>query len=302
MSQQITTAFVQQYGSNVQHLAQQMASRLRNCVEVETGLRGKAAYFDQIGKKTAQKITSRHGDSPINDTPHARRRVTPVGYEDGDMIDDFDKLQTLIDPSSDYVRSSAAAHGRAIDVEINLAALGTAYTGEDGSTTVALPASQKVAVGTTKFGGAATGLSVAKLIEARHILGYGEGDNYDTGGAKLYIACSQGEISALLTDSKVQSRDYNTVQALVAGEVDQFMGFKFVRVDRNILLKDGSNDYRIPAWEKGGIKLGIWADFVAEVAKRPDKKFNWYYYTKMVIGATRMQEEKVVEIACTPVP
>lgn len=59
MSVQITTAFVEQYKGNVEHLVQQKGSRLREAVEVET-VTGKNAYFEQLGKTTAQQRTSRH--------------------------------------------------------------------------------------------------------------------------------------------------------------------------------------------------------------------------------------------------
>ena len=96
MSTQITTAFVQQYGSNVSMLSQQKGSLLRKAVDVETVV-GKNSFFDQVGSAIAQKRTSRHADTPQIDTPHARRRVSLVDYEYADLIDNQDKIRTLID-------------------------------------------------------------------------------------------------------------------------------------------------------------------------------------------------------------
>ena len=70
MSSQITTSFVEQYSSNVAMLSQQMGSKLRGSVDVET-VRGKNAFFDQVGVTAAQLRTSRHGDTPQIDTPHS---------------------------------------------------------------------------------------------------------------------------------------------------------------------------------------------------------------------------------------
>ncbi|BCV06009.1 MAG: hypothetical protein CM15mV123_230 [uncultured marine virus] len=84
MSINVTTAFVQQYSANVQMLSQQMGSLLRDAVRVES-VTGKNAFFDQIGKVTAQKRTTRHSDTPQIDTPHARRRVSLVDYEFADL-------------------------------------------------------------------------------------------------------------------------------------------------------------------------------------------------------------------------
>ena len=80
MSTQITTAFVNQFSSNITMLSQQMGSLLREAVDVET-VTGEKAFFDQVGSAVAQVRTSRHGDTPLMETPHARRMVTMSTYE-----------------------------------------------------------------------------------------------------------------------------------------------------------------------------------------------------------------------------
>ena len=55
-------------------------------------------------------------------------------YEYADLIDNQDKVRTLIDPTSSYAIAAAYALGRAVDDEIITAVTGTAYTGETGST------------------------------------------------------------------------------------------------------------------------------------------------------------------------
>jgi len=52
MSTQITTAFVNQFSSNVQMLSQQMGSLLRNSVDEES-VTGEKAFFDQVGSVAA---------------------------------------------------------------------------------------------------------------------------------------------------------------------------------------------------------------------------------------------------------
>jgi len=96
MSSQITTAFTQQYSNNVKLLAQEKGSQLRNTVTVESVV-GKNAFFDQVGVATAVKRTTRHADTLQVDTPSSRRRVSLVDYEYADLIDNQDKVRTLID-------------------------------------------------------------------------------------------------------------------------------------------------------------------------------------------------------------
>ena len=124
MSTQITDAFVEQYSSNVTMLAQQMGSRLRASVDVEN-VRGKNAFFDQIGVTAAVARTTRHGATPQVNTPHSRRRVSLADFEWADLIDDLDKVRMLVDPTSSYAKAAAAAMNRSID-DIIIAAMNAA--------------------------------------------------------------------------------------------------------------------------------------------------------------------------------
>ena len=234
MSTQITTAFVKQYTDNVMLLVQQQGSRLRNAVRLETGKVGEEVFMERIGSTNAQEVTSRHADSPLIDTPHDRRRVVPKSYDWGDMVDNSDKLRMLIDPASPYAVNAAYAMGRAMDDLIISEALGTAYTGKSGSTSQTLPSAQKVAVAFNTYdsGSGDRGLTIGKLIEARRILGAGEADDYDMGGRpNLFIVANAKQMAKLLSDTSMggtsgsggisaASADYNSVRALVSGELD----------------------------------------------------------------------------------
>ena len=180
MSVQITTAFVEQYKSNVFHLAQQKGSRLRDAVRTET-VTGKSHYFERIGSVAAQKRTSRHSDTPRMDTPHSRRKVTMDDYDWADLIDQEDKVRMLISPQSEYAMAGAWAMGRAMDDAIISAATGNAFGGVSGGTSIALPASQQIAVG-------ASGLTIAKLIEAKEIL---DGNDVDPDEPRFMIVTSK---------------------------------------------------------------------------------------------------------------
>ena len=168
MSVQITTAFVEQYKGNVEHLVQQKGSRLRSSVRVET-VTGKNAFFEQLGTTSASKRTSRHSDTPRLDVPHARRRVSLVDFDWADLIDREDQIRMLIDPAGPYAEQAAYALGRAMDDEIIAAADGTAFTGVDGSTSTAFTTANIVDV---QVGGSSSdvGLNVAKLRGAKEIL------------------------------------------------------------------------------------------------------------------------------------
>jgi len=295
MSFQITEAFVKQYGDNMMLRAQQKGSRLRDSVTIASGT-GNEYFFDFVGTVEAQAINDRHGDSPINSTPQNRRSVLLAGYDTGDLIDKIDKVQLLADPTSPFVMTHGAAMGRKMDDIILAGALGSARTGVAGAGTPAtLPAGNVVAVNSTKYGTSSgnTGLTIGKLIEARNILIEAEGVGDDE---ELYFACTGKQISNLLATTEATSSDYNEVKALVRGQIDTFMGFRFKRTQR---VPADSNGYRrCIAYSKSAIGLAIGADINAEISKRADKKFSWYAYFQMFIGAVRLEDEKVVEVKC----
>ena len=282
MSSQVTTAFVQQYSANVQMLSQQMGSLLRDKVRVES-VTGKNAFLDQVGSVTAVEKTSRHSDTPQIDTPHARRRLSLADYEFADLIDQQDKVRLLIDPTSSYAQAAAMAMGRAIDDVIITAALGTAYTGETGATSTA-NANQIV------HGGAV--LTIAKLREAKQTLDLSDVDP----SIPRYIIVSPKQISGLLNITEVTSSDFNTVKALATGEVNSYLGFNFIVSNR--LALSGTTRSCI-AFAQDGIALGIGKDINARIDERADKSYATQVYYCMSIGATRMEEDKVVEVQCT---
>jgi hypothetical protein len=268
-------------------LLQQRGSKLRDCVTVGSYTGKAAKAVEQIGAVTAQARTSRHADTPLISTPHDARWVFPSDYEWADMIDDQDKLRMLIDPTSPYAMNGAYALGRAMDDLIISAALGTAMTGENGSTSTAFAtATQQIAVG-------GTGLTVAKLRQARRILMTNE---VDVMADPLYIAVTAVQLDELLGTTEVTSSDYNTVKTLVSGEIDTFLGFKFIQCER--LGTDGSGDRRCIAWAKSGLHLGMWNDINTKISERADKSYATQVYVKGTFGATRTEEKKVVEIIC----
>ena len=284
MSSQITTAFVEQYSANIQMLSQQMGSLLRDAVRNESVV-GKDAYFDQIGKVTAILKTSRHSDTPQIDTPHSRRRVSLADYEFADLIDQQDKVRLLIDPTSSYAKAAAYAMGRAMDDVIIAAALGSANTGVSGGTAVALPAGNIVAANT---GG--TGMNIAKLAAAKQILDAGDVDP----SIKRHIVVSPAEIADLLNNTTVTSSDFNTIKALVHGEIDSFMGFKFHVSNR--LVDNAAGNTQCIAFAEDGILLGIGKDVTARIDERSDKSYATQVYYCQTIGATRMEEAKVISV------
>ena len=293
MSVQVTNSFVEQYRSNVEFLVQQKGSMLRSTVGIET-VTGKTAFFEQVGSTAARRRTSRHADTPRMDTPHARRRVTLYDYDWADLIDQEDKVRTLIEMSSPYAQAAMWAMGRAMDDEIITAADGTAFTGESGGTSTTFLSAMEVAV-TERAPGVASanlGLNVAKLIEAKRLLDANEVDPDEP----RTIVVNARQLKSLMNDDRATSSDYAAVKALVRGEIDTFMGFKFVRCER--IGVDANSYDKVLFYAKSGIKLAVGRDMTTRISERSDKNYATQVFCAMSIGATRMQEEKVGRILC----
>ena len=290
MSTQVTTAFVEQYRNNVELLVQQRGSLLRDAVNTDGSVVGKTKFTEQIGSAEARVRTSRHSDSPLLDTPHARRAYSLSDYEWGDLIDKQDKVRMLIDPTSTYAQAAAFAMGRAMDDVIIAAATGDSKTGVDGTTTTSLPSSQKIAVGYSDISGSTdAGLTLGKLRRTREIFA----TNSVPEDEEKIMVISPSALHSLLIQKEVTSGDFNNIRALVQGEVDFFMGFRFIVSNRLAL---SGNNRTCFAFARSGLELGIGQDVMARIEERPDKSFSTYVYYCMSIGATRLEEEKVVEI------
>tara|TARA_A100000172_G_scaffold75541_1_gene58397 strand:+ start:24 stop:905 length:882 start_codon:yes stop_codon:yes gene_type:complete len=292
VSVQITTAFVEQYKGNVEHLVQQKGSRLRESVGVETVV-GKNAFFEQVGSTAAQQRTSRHSDTPRMDTPHARRRVSLIDFDWADLIDDEDRVRMLIDPQSPYASAAAWAMGRAMDEQIVSAADGTAFTGVAGGTSTSYDSSNTVDVQVGISPAADTGLNVGKLRAAKQILDANEAEDGDR-----YMIINAKQLQNLLGQTEVTSSDFATVKSLVNGEVDSFMGFTFIRTE--LIGTDSNSDHKVLFWQKAGMKLAIGAEPSIKISERADKNHATQVFASMAIGATRMQEKLVGYIECDP--
>lgn len=290
MSQNIPAFYTQQYASNIQMLLQQKGSRLRDAVTVGSYTGKAAQVVDQVGSVSMQPVSSRFAPMGRVDAALTSRWVFPSDFDLPQMIDSFDKLRLLTDPSSVYVTNAVAAAGRKFDELIIDAALGTAKTGVDGGTSTVLPTAQKIAVG-------GTGLTVDKIIEAKKLLMKA---NVDLDSDPLYCAISAEQHADLLAETKIINLDYNSQPVLVDGKIKQFLGVNFIHTELvTTSARLVSGDCPVPMWAKSGMHLGLWNDVTTDISQRKDiQGLPWQSYVYMTAGATRLEEEKVVQILC----
>jgi len=165
----------------------------------------------------------------------------------------------------------------------------SANTGVAGGTSTALPSTQKTATSQQT-----DGLTIAKLRSAKYIL-----DNNDIDPSlKRFVCCGPKQVQDLLGTTEVTSSDYNTVKALATGDINSFLGFEFIMSTRLNLDTTYTDDRLFFAFTEDAIKLAIGKDVSAKISERADKSYSTQVYYSMDLGATRMEEEKVVQIPC----
>ncbi len=273
MANTIDKAFVEAFKSNVLMLCQQKPSRLRPNVS-EMTVKAEIANIERLGAVEAVEKNSRHTPTPVLDAPHSRRRFGMKDYQWADLIDVEDEIRILISPKSDYAQAASWSMNRAYD-KLIIDSMGGNATDGDGAS-VALPAGQKVAT---------TGMTMDTVLAAKQILDENEVDHSDR-----FIACKADAMMAMLGTTEVASSDFNTIKALVQGEFKTWLGFTWITTE---LLPDDT----AYAWHKSGIRLGVGADITTRIDTRLDVSMATQVYARFTAGATRLEEEKVVEMS-----
>lgn len=291
MLTQIPEHYQTQFADNWEHLLQQKDSRLEGKTRKVT-VKGKDRTFSQLGKSRMRLITTRNGKTVPSDTEMAKRWLRPKGYDEVTYIDEFDHiaLGELPAPESEHVTAHAMAAKRTMD-EVLIAGLeGTAYIGEDGTDSVDLTSANMVAVDYVQSGSAVnSGLTLAKLAKAKYLL-----DKEEVPAEGRYFVHSAKQLNDLLVNViEIKSSDYNNVKALVDGQVNRFMGFEFVMTE--LLTLTTATDVRTCiAYQKDGIVLGVGQEKSVKISVRDDLNETIQVRTKMMLGATRLEEERVV--------
>lgn len=299
MSVQITTAFVDQFKSNILLLSQQKESVLRQVCRMED-VTGDTLFVERIGATEAQLIGARHGDTPLISTPHSRRKLTMADYNWADLIDNVDRLKMLIDPESTYAQNAVMAFNRSIDDVIITALGGAAYGGHTGGTTINNYDAGECRIidadGTINAAGddtdavVETPLTIAKLLSTKQLLDDAEIDS----ARQRYFVANPYNLNMLLNTTEVKSSDYNTVKALAQGHIDTFMGFKFLQSTRLPVDANDTGATNCFGFAQDAIVLAISEEPTVRITERDDKNYSTQVYVEMSIGATRVEGPAVV--------
>lgn len=307
----ITSAFVQGYKNNIHMLSQQKTPRLFGTVRQERQA-SKMDFYERIGLTEANDVTQRNRDTPINNAPLSRRAVVLQDQDWGELIDSLDRVRMIINPDDRFVQIAVAALNRKQDDIFIAAHLGIAKAGEGGQVSVPFPESQRT-VATNAAGTALATLSVRTLKRVSRKYDDADIDEDET----RYFVFNGAQKEALLDELEIASADYNSVKALVMGQINSFMGFTFIRSERLPVLATAINvanfatgettgggdtvpagSDRLISYTTNGMLASSGMDITVKIGPRPDKAWSTQIFVEQSKGAVRMEEELCQEILC----
>jgi hypothetical protein len=299
MSENLPKLFTTQFSTVLEMKLQQRMSKLRGRCMEGFHVGKQASPIQYIGAVQMKAPAGRFAPIGRQDVDFVRRWVLPIDRDCNQLIDTFDKLKTAIEPTSQYADVAAAAVAREWDDRLIQAAFAISLTGTDSSSFINETFDPN-SVGLTvaaNFGSAAnSGLTVAKMIEAKRIMRKAQVDVDEE--TMTWVTNSQGE-SDLLNQVQVVSTEFSDKPVLQEGRVTRFMGWDIVYSERlQIATVTTQVRLNIP-FVRSGLYLGIWKDTENDVDRRIDLSgLPYQIYTMMSSGATRLEPARLLQAQC----
>jgi len=202
MSNNLSSVAVTEFDSMVKH-AYQGTGLLKPAVTIRNNVVGDTYKFRRMGKGLANQKSTSDLVTPMN-VAHEFKTATLTNWNAPEYTDIFDQADVNFDEKQELASTIADAIGRRCD-QLVIDAL-------DGST----PDAADIVHG-------GVSLTMAKIIAAQVSL---RGQNVQN--SNLYAAVNAAGLGGLLNDEKATSSDYQTVKALVSGDVNSLAGFQFI--------------------------------------------------------------------------
>jgi hypothetical protein len=276
MAINLSTAFVTLFDAEVKQ-AYQGQAQLRPAVRVRSGVEGSTYKFPKIGKGVAQVRIPQTDVTPLNVT-YGSVTATLSDYIAAEYSDIFMQAKVNFDERAELVKVVSGAIGRRQD-QLIIDALVASST----ANTVA-----------SSVGGASTNLNLDKLLAAKKAL---DAKNVPMDNRHIFIHANN--LSGLLGETKVTSSDFNSIKALVNGELNTFLGFNFHTIgDRDEGgLPISSGDRKVYAFHRDAIGMAEGIAPKTEINYIPEKT-SFLVSSMFSAGAVAIDAEGIVEITC----
>jgi len=271
----LSNAFTTLFDAEVKQ-AYQGKAMLVSAVRQRRGVEGSTVKFPKVGRGVATPRVGQTDVTPLN-VGFSNVTLTLEDWIAAEYSDIFSQQKVNFDERSELVQVLGNAIGRRQD-QLVLAALAASGT--------------SLAVG-NDVGGTDTNMNVAKLRQAKGLM-----DKNNVPPADRCIVIHSNGLQALLAETAVTSSDFNSVKALVNGELDTFLGFKFYTIgdrDEGGLAIDGSSDRTCFAFHKDAIGYGEGIAPKTEINYVPEKT-SFLVASMFSAGATTIDAEGIVSI------
>ena len=276
MAVSISNAFVTLFDSEVKQAYQ--GQRALAGLTRERTVEGNTVKFPKIGKGTATIRVPQTDVTPLNVT-YSQVTATMEDYIAAEYSDIFNQAKVNFQERAELVQVVAGAIGRRMDQVVI-----DALSASSGTNTVA-----------NSVGGANSNLNVAKLRAAKKAM---DAKNVPAEGRCMVVHANN--LDSLLAETEVTSSDFNSVKALVTGDVDTFLGFKFITLgdrDEGGLAIDSSNDRVVYAFHKDAMGLGIGMGQQSRVDYIPEKT-SFLVASMFSAGSVAIDAEGITKITC----
>jgi len=276
MAVSVSNAFVTLFDSEVKQSYQ--GQRALAGLTRERSVEGSIVKFPTIGKGTASIRVPQTDVTPMS-VSYNSVQATMQDFIAAEYSDIFNQAKINFQDRSELVQVIGGAIGRRMD-QVVLDAL----TAASGTLTVA-----------NSVGGSNTNLNVAKLRDTKKQM---DAKNVPSQGR--VIVAHANNMDALLAETSVTSSDFNTVKALVTGEVNSFLGFRFVSIgdrDEGGLAINGSSDRTVFAFHKDAMGLGINMAEKTKVDYIPEKT-SFLIASMFSAGAVAVDPEGIAKLTC----
>jgi len=306
-----TEAFYNAYTAGYEHVLQERKPQYQGLVREER-IEGENESYDFLGTIELTEKQSRFEDIPIEDVTHNRRWIAPKWFRKGIFVDKEDDIALHTDPTSDYIQALAKGVIRRENITITDSFFNNVDGGKNPGTDTyvledALYITATSAAGRTLAhdvlsnflsGGTSTGLTIEKLILARQALE----ELYNDPDDMFFIALAPKQMSDLLREAETQSIDTAIIRSLVAGVVNEYMGFRFIKTNRIVIgssndVDGDTNIFELPTWTKEGMLFARHESPIFNVDWLPRPQI-WQISARVGMAAIRMDEDKIIKIEC----
>ena len=288
MSNKLSSVPAIQFDTEVKHAYQAMSAVLSGSTTERKGVVGSEYKFRKMGKGQATKRTAPSADATPMNVDHNLVTCVLEDWDANEYTDIFNSAEVNFDEVKELAMTIAGALGRRDD-QLKIDAM-------DGGTYASTPVyDTSGGLVDTNVGGSGTNLNVAKLRRAKKFLD----DNEVPDQGRHFVVSSSG-LESMLGETQVTSADYNAVKALVNGEVDTFLGFKFhrigIRSEGGLTLNGSVRDCF--AYHESAIGYANGIDMTTSVDWIAHKK-SWLSAGNLKAGAIVRDINGIVKVQCT---